>query len=269
MKKMNFLTMIIVMLMGASSCKKDSSITNPSPLPQPQPQPSSLGLPVNERLLNTYSYQNDTYVFEYNPDKTIKNFVWNNGTTRYDFEYAANKVMATFRGSNGIKQNMKVFNLVNGRAETMDVIFYNQNGDVTQTRLYKYTYNAAGLLIRQEAFQNNVFAASVEFIYNDNGDNITTLSFDENHFLEGITTNEYDLSHLDKSGSFHFMFANECTGTFFPRRAKHVLVKRTSQAGANPMKTYTYDNTYDASGFITNTHYTYDNGSYDLVYSWQ
>src|SRR4051812_11844851 len=84
MKSFNPFYLILAVTIFFTSCKK-AEITTGSP---------SAATPVipNQRLLLSSAQANDKMFFEYNADKTIKSYSWNNGYSKAVFNYEPNKM---------------------------------------------------------------------------------------------------------------------------------------------------------------------------------
>jgi hypothetical protein len=103
-------------------------------------------------------------------------------------------------------------------------------------------------MIKFEENKNDVFLGSVHRTYDVNGDMILSETKDANGVVTRSINYEYDLSKLDKSGSWGQSDANG-TGSVFPKMAQHMIKKLTINQN-NTIKVNNFSYTLDAQGYV-------------------
>ena len=171
---------------------------------------------------------------------------WSNDQVKKTFTYANNHLIWVIT-SNNIKLMETDFTLLNGVAQTAVTKTWEMNGTPKDEYLTYYLYNNLGFLVKDSIFKNGQFAGAYRYEYNNDKDLSNRKDIDANGTIVGDIDFEYDLSHLDKTGSYG-QFDNSGTNEIFPRKAKHMIKSRHSKL-LNNIYTYTY--TYDADGYVT------------------
>jgi hypothetical protein len=256
MKLTKLFTAAAFVLAMCCSCKKDATVITPTPAPG------------NGKLLMKIVESSNTYVYEYNADRSAKGFSWFNGNYKMDIAYQPDKFIATYY-NNGIKAGISVYELMNGIAQKCTSTNFDANGMATDVYVNEYTYNAKGQMEKSTGTKNGIYTGYDLYSYDSNNDLAKYESYDKNGVLAFKSEYEYDLAVLEKSGAFG-QFQSNGTGLIFPKKAIH-LRKKATQTYNGTVIVYTKSYTFDADGYVLTT--TEKNNSNAIVdsetYTWQ
>jgi len=166
----------------------------------------------------------------------------------WEYTYEPNKLIQSFH-LNNVLRGYIVSELFNGIAKKQTSTYYDANGVVTDTYEDVFTYNAKGLLSKEEYKHNGSYAGTATWTYDNNDDLVNYLGKDKNGNITSNSNYEYDLNLLEKSGSFG-QFNSNGLGSIFPKKSKH-LVKKQTVLSTNEHYYFTY--TLDASGYVVSS----------------
>lgn len=240
MKFSSTLAAAALLLVGATSCKKDRHDQPPAPTPTET---------VNQKRLLKTSMIGGEFVMSYNADASIKEFTIQesaNSHLRTTFAYNGNTVLQT-RIHNDVKIWTYELTLSNNRiAKAVRTSFDNQ-GNITNTYVVDHYYNANGQLSMEEYS----IGLREQYDYDVNGNLLESRTY-EGPTFKYRTQYQYYLDKTEKPMSINLMEPLGWGG-FRPmfsknlRKRKTVTNMETQQVYFDAI--YTYE--FDADGYVS------------------
>ncbi|KAA0989964.1 hypothetical protein [Dyadobacter aurulentus] len=224
----------------------------------PTPQSPAL-LTGNERLLLASTFASGVRDIKYNAEKQPEEFVASG--MKVKVEYTKSKVSYSYYGKQLLAKKVYARDgeLVTNLSE------FSYFGESEQKAFAtSFTYEGGKVIKEVITFEDKPFA-NHQYTYDNAHENISVAkTYDHSGNLLTTTTYEYT-DKLDKSGS-HNEWHIAVDGTLFPKKAKYLVKKATTEDHFEKTKTtIDYEYELDTSGYVLSGKGTRDSGS---VFKW-